>query len=96
MRIVHYLSRGKFGTNVLARQAAHLALIRSYNLDATNLGHQRFRTFPNWREARDEFEFTPIHTAALGDYSPADKECPSLDVIIEFSYDLNNLSPNTN
>ncbi|KAK3387333.1 ankyrin repeat-containing domain protein [Podospora didyma] len=82
-------ARDEFG-----RQAAHLAWVRSFNVNANTLDYQRLLAFPNWRDSGEEFEFTPIHAAVLGAYPPGNRERPSLDDLVHFSHDLNNLPPN--
>ncbi|KAF4454934.1 ankyrin repeat protein [Fusarium austroafricanum] len=78
------------------RQAVHFAIIRSFCVGASEMDKQQYLRFPNWRDAWDEFDFTSIHAAALGNYPPDDKERPPLAALIEFSDSLNNLPPRPN
>lgn len=46
--------------------------------------------FPNWRGAKFDFEFTPIHIAVLEDYDIQDKKRPGLLDLIDFVDRANN------
>jgi hypothetical protein len=51
-----------------ARKPAHLAFVRYYSLNATEIDRQCLYAFPDWRDYRDEFDFTSLHLAALDEY----------------------------
>jgi ankyrin repeat protein len=80
----------------ICRQAVHFAIIRSFCVGTPEKDRQQYLRFPYWRDAFDEFDFTSIHAAALGNYPEEDKEQPSLATLIEFSDNLNNLPPGPN
>ena len=64
--------------------------MRYYSLKATDLDRQCLHAFPDWRDYRDDFEFTSLHLAALDDYPSKDKTNPSLEDLLTFVEDLNN------
>ena len=72
------------------RKPAHLAIIRAYNIDASQLDFERVAAFPDWRDYKADFEFTPIHIAVLEDYDFDDEERPSLSELLEFVNLANN------
>lgn len=49
--------------------------------------------FPNWRSAKYDFDFNPIHIAVLGDYDFQDKKRPDLLTLIDFVDKANNAPP---
>lgn len=71
----------------------HLALTRAYDTNATQADRDRLEAFPNWRSAKYDFDFTPIHVAVLEDYNFNDKHRPSLLELIEFVDKANNAPP---
>lgn len=49
--------------------------------------------FPNWRNAKHDFDFNPIHIAVLEDYDYQDKHRPGLLELIDFVDKANNAPP---
>jgi ankyrin repeat protein len=76
--------------DVVHRKPAHLAFVRYYSLNATDIDRQCLYAFPDWRDYRDDFDFTSLHLAALDDYPSKDKTNPSLEDLLTFVEDLNN------
>jgi len=75
---VWYDTIGKQGTNFISRKAADLAILKSISQDATEVEHKMVEVFSEEDDFVRDFDFTPIHIAALDMYPVDDLERPGL------------------
>lgn len=82
-------------TDVGSRKPADFAIFKSLADDATHLEREMVEVFSQKDDYVRDFEFTPIHIAALNLYEAGDVERPSLEQLIELVDDCNNSKPGT-
>ena len=96
--IVKYLIEAGGDTEVTdmgSRKPADFAIFKSLADDATHIEREMVELFSQKDDHVKDFEFTPIHTAALNLYEAGDVERPSLEQLIELVDDCNNSKPGT-
>lgn len=65
-------------TDCISRKAADLAILKSISQDATEAEHKMVEVFSEEDDFVRDFDFTPIHVAALDMYPAGDNERPTL------------------
>ena len=66
-------------SNYHISKPADLAILTSIADNATHVEREIVDIFSQKDDYISDFEFTPIHIAALNLYDPADSECPGLE-----------------
>jgi ankyrin repeat protein len=70
---------------MIDRKAYHFAKFRALTQGATQLELEVASAFPNGDDFRYDFDLSPVLSAVLQQYDPADAERPTLDAIIDFA-----------